>query len=212
MQITRNVLGIVLPLSVALAMFECRAEAPAISPGPVPCSVALPSPSPDHHSSANRLMIPSSHGPQVPGEITKPPKIIPLGCERPFIYRDEVYSADTPQAQDASQLKKVIQTVPEADAIMQEYQENRIKSRISAFTGTAGLLLVLFGRFVGTGWAPDLHNVMQISGETLAACGFVYSFTLLRTNEYLIPKAVETYNQAKPNDPVQIQFNMSWGF
>lgn len=153
---------------------------------------------------------------EIPEPMAKPPAVIPLGCDRPFIYRGEVYSADPPQAQDASTLKEFVKSVPEANSILEDYQSNRAKSKISAYTGTVALLLaVLAGPISKQFDGPNQSSVrtaLQVGGLAIAAGGFFYSFTLLRTNEYLLPKAVDAYNGSNPNDGIELKFTTGWSF
>ena len=162
-----------------------------------------------------RVTIRSSSA-EIPTPIQKPKTIIPLGCERPFIYRGEVYSADSPEAQDASTLREFVKSVPEAVEMLKEYQDNRSKSRLSAYTGTVGILLAVLAVPISKQFTGDTRNsvrsALQIGGIALAAGGFFYSFTLLRTNESLVPKAVDRYNQSKPEDPIELQFSTGWSF
>ena len=158
----------------------------------------------------------SSSSAEIPVPLRKPPSVIPLGCERPFLYQGELYSADPPQAQDASTLKYFVKDVPEANAYLTQYQANREKSRISAFTGVFGLVLLLTSGTLAKTISHDnpdsLHNVLRYSSEALLAGGFLYSFTLLRANEYLVPKAVDAYNHAKPSNPIELKFSTGWTF
>jgi hypothetical protein len=153
---------------------------------------------------------------EIPTPLRKPPPVIPLGCERPFLYQGELYSSDPPQAQDASTLKYFVKDVPEANAILEKYEVNREKSKISAYTGTFGLLLIALAGVISRKIRredPDYWDAGLIHvGELAAAGGFIYSFTLLRTNEALLPKAVEAYNQAKPNNPIELKFSTGWTF
>jgi hypothetical protein len=153
---------------------------------------------------------------EIPAPIRKPIKIIPLGCERPFLYRGEIYSADPPQAQDASTLRSFLKSVPEADAVLAEYQNNRSKSKLSAYTGTFGILILAFAGPISMAFDKNsrdsVRSALRVAGGAIAVGGFFYSFTLLRTNEYLLPKAVEKYNHAKPDDPIELQFTAGWKF
>ncbi|MBS1959782.1 MAG: hypothetical protein JST80_09945 [Bdellovibrionales bacterium] len=153
---------------------------------------------------------------EIPDPMKKPPSITPLGCDRPFVYKGEVYSADSPQAQDASTLREFVKSVPEADSILEDYQSNRTKSKISAYTGTVGILLALaavpISRWIGGDSADSARTALQVGGLAIAAGGFFYSFTLLRTNEYLLPKAVDAYNAKKPNDGIELKFTTGWSF
>jgi hypothetical protein len=155
---------------------------------------------------------------EVPSPLIKPKPVTPLGCDRPFIYRNEVYSADSPQAQDAATLKFFTQPVPKATEYLDQYQHNRIKSEISAYTGTFGVLLLFLAPTISRNLFSNQTTrdhaltALQLGGAALAAGGFIYSFTLLRTNESLIPKAVDTFNAEKKDDPIELRFSTGWNF
>ena len=152
----------------------------------------------------------------IPAPLRKPKDVIPLGCDRPFLYRGEVYSTDPPQIQDASTLKYFVQTVPEANSILDDYQSVRNKSKISAYTGTFGVVMFLFSNTIANQFSAanrdSVRNSIRLGGLTIATTGFFYSFMLLRSNEKMIPKAVDAYNKVKPNDPVELQFSTGWSF
>ena len=153
---------------------------------------------------------------EIPTPLIKPKKIIPLVCDRPFSFQNEIYSADSPQAQDASTLRYFVRDVPEADSILQNYQNNRIKSKISAYTGTVGLLLLIFSGPISQSFnvsnQNQLRSILVWSGLALSAGGFFYSFTLLKSNESLIPEAVNAYNKAHPDNGIELKFTTGWSF
>lgn len=64
----------------------------------------------------------------------------------------------------------------------------------------------------GTPEQQSIHSVFQVGGLALTAGGFIYSYSLLRTNELLIPEAVDKYNRAKPSDPIELKFQAGWSF
>ncbi len=175
-------------------------------------------------SFATELSAPTLDGPPrgpcqttgIPAPLRKPKEITPLGCDRPFTIHGETYSADSPQAQDASTLKYFVQSVPDSASILDDYQAARTRSKISAFAGTFGLLMFLLSNPIAKQFnGPTQHSVrmtMRFGGLAVAAGGFFYSFTLLRTNENLIPQAVDTYNKSKPNNPIELQFTTGWKF
>ena len=169
-----------------------------------------PSPCPN-----KRIQMESSSA-EIPNPLRRPKGAMQIGCERPFLYRDEVYAVDSPQAQDASNLRLFVQESPEADRILEEYQKRRKRSTLSAYTGTLGVLALAFGPRIARSLAPEsqasLKSILQISGLALTIGGFAYSFAILRTNERLIPQAVNAYNQAKPQDPIELKFETGWSF
>lgn len=88
---------------------------------------------------------------------------------------------------------------------------------MSAYTGTVGIFMMILANSVLKRADPEstagsLKSVFQIGGLALTAGGFLYSFSLLRTNEALIPEAVNTYNRAKPDDKIELKFEAGWSF
>jgi hypothetical protein len=150
------------------------------------------------------------------GRLPQPKSAPGVLCDRPFVYRGEVYSVDSPQAQDASNLKSFMKDVPEAESILQTYQDRRERSKLSAYTGTVGILMVILANTAfkarETPAQQSLHSAFQIGGLALTAGGFIYSYSLLRTNELLIPEAVDRYNRAKPADQIELKFQAGWSF
>ena len=152
----------------------------------------------------------------IPAPLRKPKNIIPLGCDRPFTIHRETYSTDSPQSQDAATLRYFVQSVPEADSMLNEYQENRIASKTSAYIGTLGILMFVFSntiakQFEASSQGP-VRDSLRIGGLSFAAGGFFFTFAHLNQNERLIPQSVEAYNKAKPNDPIELQFSTGWRF
>lgn len=154
---------------------------------------------------------------ETPGRIPQPKIAQDVGCDRPFIHRGEVYPVDSPQAQDALTLRAHVSEVPEAKALLDTYQERRERSRISAYTGSVGIFMMILANSVMRRAKPDstvgsLKSVFQVGGLALTAGGFLYSFSLLRTNERLIPEAVDVYNRARPDDKIELKFEAGWTF
>lgn len=185
---------IVLSLILApLSSFSTELSAPTLGGPPrQPCQTGIPSP------------------------LRKPKDITPLGCDRPFVIHGETYSADSPQAQDASTLKYFVQDVPAANSILEEYQSNRDLTKMGAYIGTLGILMFVLSGPIGNQFSAAsktaVSNALRVGGGVLAIGGFFFTFAYLRENEHLIPKAVEAYNGAKPNDPIEIQFTTGWKF
>jgi hypothetical protein len=113
-------------------------------------------------------------------------------------------------------LRAFVKEVPEAESLLQTYQDRRDRSRLSAYTGTIGLLMVILANTVfkrpTTPSQESLKSVFQVGGLGLTLGGFAYSYSLLRTNESLIPQAVDAFNRAKPNDPIELKFQAGWSF
>jgi hypothetical protein len=151
-----------------------------------------------------------------PRNLTRPKEIIPLGCNRPFLYQGEYYNIDSPQAQDSQNLKSATKDSPEAQTYLTEYQNNRKRARISAYTGTLGAFIAIFSTGLGRWLNPRQPKTIQmaalLTGAAIATEGFSYSLSLMRVNETLIPRAVDAHNKNKPNDPIELQLNAGWSF
>jgi hypothetical protein len=149
-------------------------------------------------------------------QLKRPKTFIPQGCARPFLYRGELYTVDSPQAEDAGTLKFFTKSSPDAFKYLSEYQNNRLKSKISAYTGTAGVLLVVFSSGIGRWLAPrnpdTVREIALLFGAAVAVEGVSYSLMMLRQNEVLLNRAVDSYNHDQPKDPVELQFSTGWSF
>ncbi len=149
-------------------------------------------------------------------EIIRPPEVKALGCPRPFKIGRKIYSTDSPQSQDAGGLLRALRDDPEAYALLEHYESNRRRARISAYTGSLGLGLMIFSpmiaRWVTQTDTQSVQATLRTVGLAITAGGFIYGFTVLRTNEALIPKAVETYNKNHPNQPIELLFEAGWRF
>jgi hypothetical protein len=148
--------------------------------------------------------------------LIRPKHITPIGCTRPFIYHGEIYSVDSPQAQDAQNLKYFTRDSQKAQDLLTQYQENRYQSRVSAYTGTAGILLAIIalplGRWISPSNPTTIQSAALLLGTAIAIEGYSYSIMLLRENESLIPRATQEYNHDRPKDPVELQFSTGWSF
>ena len=151
-----------------------------------------------------------------PSILERPKPMVPLGCNRPFTYHGETYSVDSPQAPDAGNLKYFLRDTAQSQIDLDQFQENRQKVRISAFTGTAGIFLALFSAGIGRWLTPrnpgPVTTTAALLGGAIAIEGISYSLMLLRQNETLLTSAVDAHNQNKPKDPVELQFSLGWGF
>jgi hypothetical protein len=60
--------------------------------------------------------------------------------------------------------------------------------------------------------SQSLWSTFKYTGLALTAGGFIYSYSLLSSNERLIPQSVDAYNRAKPKDPIELKFETGWSF
>ena len=116
----------------------------------------------------------------------------------------------------AQNLKYFTRDSQKAQDLLTQYQENRYQSRVSAYTGTAGILLAIIalplGRWISPSNPTTIQSAALLLGTAIAIEGYSYSIMLLRENESLIPRATQEYNHDRPKDPVELQFSTGWSF
>lgn len=160
---------------------------------------------------------------KVPTTPSAPPQLRPKGpadiyrCQRYFTYDGKVYGCDSNIGQDAERLRPILEPVPEAIAELDQYQGNRARIRTAAYVGTGGLLLMVLGNLISTRFydsnnAPtDTSNIIRsaalLGGAGVMAGSFVFALSYGRENEKHLGRAVELYNAARPNKPIELQFS-----
>ncbi len=132
-------------------------------------------------------------------------------CERYFVYRGKKLECDSNANQDAERLRPIMVDVPSALAELDTYQENHDKLRYTAYFGTIGVLLILGGVFsrpvdFSTG-AIRFGGYLALLGAGVTLNSILYGWSVLKTNEAHLSRAVENYNRVHPTDPVQLQFS-----
>ena len=186
---------------------------------PVPCQLAQNTLFPSDPSGYNPVGLfptPNTFPTSQDNMIVRPKQVVPIGCPRPFLYRGEIYSVDSPQAKDAETLKFFTKDSSQAQTLLNQYQDNRERTKISAYAGTAGLVLAVLalplGRWVNPSNPATVQTAALLLGSAIAVEGISYSLMLLRENESLLARAVDAHNQDKPKDPVELQFSTGWSF
>ena len=143
-----------------------------------------------------------------------PPNTNP--CRRVYLYRGQLLDCDSNLSLDGERLRPIIQRVPEAVTELNVYQSNRRFVNKLAYTGSAGIVLMLagflVGRQVGGGTGILLRNIGYAGGLVLTGGSLIYGVSLLTTNEQHLGEAVRHYNAAYPNDPIELQFTTGINF
>ncbi|MBN23016.1 MAG: hypothetical protein CL678_17155 [Bdellovibrionaceae bacterium] len=134
------------------------------------------------------------------------------GCIRSFEYDGEIKQLDSFHKQDGERLRKYISSSPTAIELLDTYQKNRRKAIVAAYTGTAGLLIILSGllaqNFLSKQSDKDAVRVYTLYGGSLVALGgFSYSYLILRKNENHLKEAVHHYNNSGATEKIKLQLN-----
>ena len=158
--------------------------------------------------------------PSTPPALTqKSPADIPH-CERFFVYQGRKLECDSNLGRDAERLRGIMQDVPQAIAELDTYQANREKIKIAAYLGTAGIVAILAGFVVGrpnlpfdpVSGAPRLGGIVILGGLGLSANALIYGLSVGKTNEGHLGNAVQYYNSAHPDRPIELKFSTEVNF
>jgi len=141
--------------------------------------------------------------PKTPGQ--------PLGCKRLFSLGNKLFVIDSYNYQDAERLRPFIESVPEALEELNQYQKNRRAVKMSAYAGTAGLILFLGSAILSNEFSGSTQKTIRtlglISGLGVGLGFTAYSLITLRTNESHLEKAVNYYNQKNPEKAITLHFS-----
>lgn len=160
--------------------------------------------------------------PSAPPQLTRKIDVQFFGCHRQFEYRGKLFNADSNNRQDGEKLRPILNEVPAAVAALNAYQRNRRKVRVSAYVGTAGLVLGAAAFIIGgqmtngtgdlTATGTTVRTVGAISGLGITVASFFYGFGYLKTNEENLSKAVSIYNRSRPDDAIELKFRTELSF
>ena len=150
--------------------------------------------------------------PTVPTPIERPAPRIYNACQRKFVHEGEAKPCDSPSQVDGEKLRPLLQDVPQAALELDEYQINRRALNRTAYFSTIGLTLALIGNFLNRGsnnseGGTSTGTYLVFSGMTLAGLSVAYGWTASRANDRHLYRAVEYYNQAKPEHPIELKFS-----
>jgi hypothetical protein len=134
-------------------------------------------------------------------------------CERFFIYQGKQLECDSNVGRDAERLRPLMEDVPEAVAELDIYQENRRNMRYAAYLGTVSILTMIAGTLVSrppfdaNSGAIRPGGFLLLLGLVGGVNAVVWGFTASNSNERHIGNAVNYYNGAHPNRPIELQFS-----
>jgi hypothetical protein len=166
-------------------------------------------------------------GPEIPKKPSAPPSLSTrkptdsFRCQRFYVYQGKRIACDSNIKLDGENLRPLMEDVPQAIAELNLYQTNRLKARSAAYWGTVGLLVMIGGsllslRYRDQGNPTDTSNTIRtislFGGGGIMIGSFISALSFIKTNETHIGNAVNFYNQAHPEAPIQLQFNTAISF
>ena len=132
-------------------------------------------------------------------------------CKRAYIYQGKFYTCDSNLNWDGENLRAILQDVPASLTELNLYQRNRNQVKTLGYYSSIGLgltaLTYLVSRSLDGNTGLNVRRVGFSVGLSLAAGSFIYGFSLLKTNEQHLGRAVEAHNQAHPESPIELQFS-----
>jgi hypothetical protein len=157
--------------------------------------------------------------PSAPAVLAQPSLKDAFQCQRYFVYKGNRLDCDSHVRRDGESLRPILALVPKAEEELNTYQTNRRNLRTASYTTTAGLFAVLVG--FALDFATQKNNsrifdphgsltpggILAFTGLAVSFESFVYSLSVSRGNESHLGNAVEVYNQAKPEQPIQLEFS-----
>ena len=156
--------------------------------------------------------------PNAPGSFSVPTQIKDLGCERVFKQEEKLVSVDSYYRRDGEHLRPYLEDLPEATHQLNIYQSRRHSAKIAAYTGTLGIAIFVASIFLKNRYDEGevLHTTFKhvglFGGLGLAAGSFAYSFGVLQTNEKHLNNAVKIYNDAHPDNPIEVEVSTGFSF
>jgi hypothetical protein len=155
--------------------------------------------------------------PEAPAALGRPIVEPRYSCKRKIYYQKKLLTCDSYIRQDAEGLRPIVQEVPEALAHLDRYQKGRKTLRWMPYLGSSFVLVIIAGAITGSILAAqpvgsfEQKNYIPIRNTIVFAGLLGISATLaggaihLAVNERNLTRAVKTYNDARPADPIEIK-------
>lgn len=159
---------------------------------------------------------------EIPAAPTAPPRlqVSPpkdgFECPRKLIYEGREISCDSYLKQDGERLRPIISGVPAAVKELNQYQATKRNIQNAAYVGSFGAALILAGflgpKFFSMGDPVLVRNRLVFPGAFIMAGSLGVSLYLLHDNEKRIGNAVKHFNEANPENPIQLLFSTGVSF
>jgi hypothetical protein len=147
--------------------------------------------------------------------VVKPPDAKLFHCERNFQYQGKNLTCDSSLRQDGEGLRPIIKDNAQAVSELDQYQNNRRTIKTAAYVASAGILIALVALLASkadTFDGPSIRTIGVGSGLILTAGSFIYGFSALSANESHLDRAVQYYNGANPQKPIELKFSTGINF
>lgn len=149
--------------------------------------------------------------------IRNPPKYVPH-CERYYVYKGTKLECDSNLGKDGERLREIMQDVPAAIAELNTYQENLSKIRLTAYVTSACVIGFLAGILISHPPVDPATNALRpgayvmLGSAGIAFNSIIYGLSVQKTNETHLGNAVDLYNAARPDQPIELRFSTKVNF
>lgn len=192
---------------------------PDASPSPV---VKKRMPPPKFNPKLKKEELIKTEEAEIPAAPTAPPRLeVPtpkdgFECPRKLIYEGREISCDSYLKEDGERLRPIVSSVPESVKELNQYQDTKRNIHNAAYVGTVGLVMIIAGviapKFIDMGDRVLVRNRLAIPGAMIMFGSLGVSLYLLHDNEKHIGNAVKYFNQANPENPIQLLFSTGVSF
>lgn len=120
------------------------------------------------------------------------------------MYRNRTYPLDSSRKLDGEGLRNVFKPVPQAEAMLNDYQSRLRSSSIPAYTATLGIAMAIGGPIYANSRETylgqrDTRYAFLLSGLFLVVASYAYGQFAIVQKEKTLEKAVDTYNDSVPD-------------
>jgi hypothetical protein len=139
-------------------------------------------------------------------------------CTRYFTWKGKKFECDSFVRQDAENLRTIVADVPEAVNELNDYQATRASIHNTAYIASAGILLSILGFVLHARFHDDkpvgqaITRGVSFAGLGAAAGSFIYALGTIQANEMRLGSAVQYYNNARPDTPIELHFSTGIAF
>ncbi|MGK5083835.1 hypothetical protein WDW37_11080 [Bdellovibrionota bacterium FG-1] len=154
--------------------------------------------------------------PSAPPTFSGSPPNDPFHCQRIYEFGGKTYDCDSLVARDAQRLRAALGPVPEAVRELDEYRNARRMTENSAYVISGGIALAILGGVVGrvlgnSFKGSTIRDMSTFVGLWVGGNAFLFNLSFTRAGDEHIQHAVDLYNQARPDQPMGIQFSIPLG-
>jgi hypothetical protein len=150
-------------------------------------------------------------------------------CTRYFTWKGKTFECDSFVRPDAERLRNIVSDSPQAVNEINEYQATQARLHTMAYVASTGLIVTLLGLIlhihygqtetIGTPGAPGSYTqqkyplgntitqIMTYGGLGIAGGSLVYTLGTNQANEARLGSAIQYYNSAHPDTPIELQFS-----